>query len=526
MSREERLKRLKLKIDEFVKNGGNIQDKNDNIPYYTELRSFVRNDLRHGVESTIASVYAECGYTYQDKKKPLTIERVKQEIDAYVAKGGTIFDPWDSLPYRNTISSFINLNKGWTVKSVYETCGYEYKDKPEPLTLERIKRAIDANIASGGSIYDPNDKLPYMNMIGHYIQNHKEEKLSVEKVYKLCGYDYDPKRVPVTIERIKKEIDKFVQAGGDIYDKSENIPYYQLIQWFIERHRRNGKRYSIEEVYDMCGYEYNSIYYNTYKLGSVLKQYKDDDGYVDTIKDSEFGRKIFDRIQDRAQALNIDVNDYLMCMFGVRVKDSFSSVDYPTLVGNGLKEHYNLYGINCMTLKHISKNNPTLYNRIRNLATYFPDGSVSMQDVLYYYGYDDTRKKVRPLDEDKTIESLNKLYPDKVVKGLSKYGSVYMQVVRLSAMNGTTVEKYLTSKGFNVERSQGNDRLAKAKIGVDGDLYKQICEVRKELIKNSKALNNPNGTIKEINEELEKIGSTVIELTHVDKKVLPKKTKR
>lgn len=526
MDRVSRLKLLKLEIDSFVKSGGNIQDVIDRIPYYNHLRSFLRNDRRNGLDSTIASVYKECGYNYVEKKSPLTIERVKSEIDEYVANGGSIFDSWDSLPYRNTLSSFIMKNKDWTVKKVYEVCGYQYRDKAEANTIERIKREIDEYVASGGSIYDPRDKLPYVTLVGHYIQNHKEENLSFEKIYKLCGYDYKPKRVPITVERIKNEIDKFVENGGNIYDSKENIPYYELMIWFIDRNKRHGIEYSLEDVYKLCGYEYNSIYYNTYKLGAHLSKYKDEDGYIDSLKNSDFGRKLYDKLQDKALDLQLDVNDYLMCMYGVRVSNSYTSVDYIDLVEKQLEEYEKKYGYEKVTVSHISDHDMHLYDRIRHLALYFPEGSVTMGNVLDFFGYNSNEKQEKIVNEKAVIELLKMIYPDKNIKGLSYNRMLYTRVIKLSTYNNQTVEQYLKSKGFNVFKSQDAYRLSRAKLAVDDEKYKKICDIRKKLIKKSNVLNNPSSTIKEINKELEKIGVEVVKEMKIDKKAVFNKLKK
>ena len=265
MKREEKIAKLKQEIDKYITNGGSIQDENKKLPYFNLLKVLLRSDRKAGIDSSISSVYEECGYHYVEKKKPLTIERIKKEIDEYVANGGSIFDTWDTLPYRSAMHSFISFNEGWNVKKVYEACGYEYRDKPLPVTLDRLKKAIDDYVASGGSIYDSREKLPYIILMNNYVRNNKDKGMDIQKAYKECGYDYDLKRIPITIERIKEEIDKYTLNGGDIYSKSTEIPYYDMIQHFIERHRRNGVKYTVES------YHNKEFQYSYYKYPHHLK---------------------------------------------------------------------------------------------------------------------------------------------------------------------------------------------------------------------------------------------------------------
>ena len=248
--------------------------------------------------------------------------------------------------------------------------------------------------------------------------------------------------------------------------------------------------------------------------------------FLHCIKETEFGKSLYERLRKKAQALELDLNDYLMCMFGVKMKHSFSSIDYISLVEEKLKEHESLYGYNCVNMKHISRYNPKLFNQIRHLAMYFPEGSVSMSDVLYYFDYEDLKTKVKPLGEKEVFEKLSKLYPNKEVTNLSNQGGLYMKLVRLSVSKNMTIEKYLSMFGYNVNKSQDTFRLSKAMINVDKDKYEQICCLRKDLISKSKVLNNPNSTVKEINAELEKIGLEVMEIMHIEQKPLMSKIRK
>ena len=77
-SREQRINELKVKIDEFVNNGGSIQDKKENIPYYNRIVRIIIRDKKEGKESSFKSVYKECGYEYEKKLDFITIDRLKK----------------------------------------------------------------------------------------------------------------------------------------------------------------------------------------------------------------------------------------------------------------------------------------------------------------------------------------------------------------------------------------------------------------------------------------------------------------
>ena len=100
MSREDKINKLKIKINDYLASGGNIQDKKKDIPYYNLLTDIIKLDKKNGINSTIFSIYKECGYSYVSKGgKEVTISRLKEEIDNYVNNGGSIYDKKAKLPY-------------------------------------------------------------------------------------------------------------------------------------------------------------------------------------------------------------------------------------------------------------------------------------------------------------------------------------------------------------------------------------------------------------------------------------------
>ena len=450
MAREDKILKLKGKIKEYIDNGGKISDSRKDVPYYRYLCNLVIEDYKNGINSTISSIYKECGYDYVDKRQPVTLERIKKEIDDFVDNGGDIYSKREDLPYYEAIYSFIRRrrNEGWNLKKIYEACGYEYAGKKEEITLHRLK----------------------------------------------------------------KEIAKFIANGGDINVRNPRPPYYYLLCDIIKKFKKEeGINYSIEDIMKMCGYDWKSVRFNLCNINEILNDYKDRNGYIDNIKKSELGKKVLACIKAKAINKQMELNDYLMVIFGARLYETFVDVDYFSLVEKELKEFENQYGKENVTLANIERCNKRLLYRIDNLARYFPYGSVNSSSVLDALGYDVEVNEKHKLDERKILAELEKIYPNKQVYKLSEYPSVRYGVNELSAYYDQTVEQYLKTRGFNIVNRGETYRLSKALVKSDDNLFEYICAVRNKLIKESKIMNNSNSTQKDISEELEKMSYKVID---------------
>ena len=457
MTREERIVKLKEKIKKYLDNGGSIYDSKKDIPYYRYMTYIICEDYRNGEDSNMTSVYKECGYEYKLKTQPATLERVKKEIDEYVKNGGDIYAKKETLPYYGTIHTFIkgHMNEGW----------------------------------------------------------------NLFKIYECCGYKYEPKNEEVTIDRLKKEIDKYVANGGDIYCKNPLPPYYDLLGCVIKKFKKHGKVYGVEDIMKLCGYDWHRSKLNTFNLLKVLEQYKDEYGYIDSINNSEEGKQILFRIKRKAVNKGMELNDYLMVVYGVRLYETNVDVDYFSLVEKELKQFEQKYGRENVTLANLGKYNKRLLYRINHLATYFPYGSVNSSVVLDALGYNVRVFDKREIDEKKVIEKLLEIYPDREVYKLNDYPSLRYSVVSLSAINDQTIEQYLNTRGFSVKKKGVTYRLSKALVVNDNELYEKIKVIREDLIKNSRVLNDSSSSNKEINDELNEIAKKTMEVLNKNKKI-------
>lgn len=455
MSREDRIEKLKVRIGEYLANGGSIQDAKKDIPYYNFMTDIIKYDKKNGKNTTIASLYKECGYEY-------------------ISKGG------------------------------------------KEVSISRLKEEIDAFVSAGGNIYDKKQNIPYYQLMLNLIK--KDESLSIKKLYELCEYEYEEKNMPISISRIKKEIDTFVKAGGNIQDSKDNVPYYGLIMDFIRANKKHGVSYNIEDIYKMCGYEYETRINATYKLNKILEECKDYKGYVDCLKNTKQGKLVIDRIRSRARNLGVDFNTYLMIMHGVRMSGTFSEIDYIEYVGEEIGKFVEEHGIESLTLKNLHDNYKNLYSKINHVGLYFPQGSISNGEVLDFYGYSSSETLRKKVNEKKLLKVLREVYPTGEVSNITFNSSLFYNVVRISVENGISVEEYLNSRGFKVTIGMKMDRLAKAKLEENNEIYRRICSIRKKLILDSK-VDFDGDDITSINNELERIGKETYKIYNAQRRI-------
>lgn len=96
MNREDKIRKLKEKIENHLNNGGSLYDSKKDIPYYSYIVNFIKKDRLIGIDSSVESLYRECGYNYASRRREISLERIKKEIDEYVANGGDIYEDRDS----------------------------------------------------------------------------------------------------------------------------------------------------------------------------------------------------------------------------------------------------------------------------------------------------------------------------------------------------------------------------------------------------------------------------------------------
>lgn len=120
MERKKIVEELEELVKSYITSGGNLDIPREQFPdlIRTKVNKIIRLDREKGIKSTINSVLEETGYKRNALRSTITIEGLKEEIDRYILKGGSIYDPKRTLPYYEKIHNYSRRN-GLTTAEIY-----------------------------------------------------------------------------------------------------------------------------------------------------------------------------------------------------------------------------------------------------------------------------------------------------------------------------------------------------------------------------------------------------------------------
>jgi len=278
------------------------------------------------------------------------------------------------------------------------------------------------------------------------------------------------------IEKLREKIIAHIQNGGSIYDKKNNLPYYEYLR-SIKRDLAEelGREVAFEEVYELCGFNFDREYYETseeYKRFIVffekVKSFADQNGYVDEMRNSEIRQfdNTYEQLKNYADKYNCAPFDFLVLMTGFKFKKALIPVDYVSFLSQQLKTEYpdgNIEGIRW--------NHPDLYEAIRHLRRYLPE-QLSMQDVAEFLGvYNNKFSKTilsTKVNSKNIIEEILKVCPDRNVTHLRhKNLQLYYKVIEISRLEDKLPNQWFRENNFTFDFNMNTSRLSKASVNTD-----------------------------------------------------------
>lgn len=215
---------LKILLDKFVQDGGNVNNLTQDDVLYKKVKYISICD-EQGNPLGIAEKFAYLGHPEKTKRKSFTIEELKKSLDDYVKNGGIVDDLTKKHP-------------------IYEP-------------IHKIK------------IYDTNKKLLTLEEKFTYLEHPRKSKV---KKY--------------TIPILQSMLDDYVKSGGIVDDLTTQHPIYKILVDY-DMYDKNERLMSLEEKFAFLGHPRkakNSNFETYSKRLSELNSFKDDNGYVDSYK--------------------------------------------------------------------------------------------------------------------------------------------------------------------------------------------------------------------------------------------------
>jgi len=332
----------------------------------------------------------------------------------------------------------------------------------------------------------PNEIIALLNKILK-LDRAKGLPSNINDIIEEAGFYRKSVKQDITFDRLKKEIDEHIANGNSIYNPKRELPYYELLNGYRKKTGLNTK-----EIYKLCGYEYDETLAKTRRLNTdiwkILNSLKDENGYVDSVFNIEDSHLLMRTMRYDAKKEDIPFNNYLMLMFGVRLKSSMEQINYLEEVENLLHDYVRKYGKENLSRQSIEKNEPNLVRKIRHLAEYFPEGTITYHQLLEYFGCEPTTNRTFELtaDERSYLDDLLKAYPDRKLGSKFYKTTLYRRGLNFAVKNDLTAKQYFNLKGFKYDDGYNTfslSRLSKMVLVIDNEeIYEKILNHREKLL--------------------------------------------
>lgn len=296
----------------------------------------------------------------------------------------------------------------------------------------------------------------------------------------------------LTIERLRERIIEHIQNGGSIYDKKNDLPYYDSLRYVKScLTKESGREVSFEEVYALCGFKFDRNYHEAteeYKqflsFYEKVRGFSDENGNVDAMRDPNV-RKIddtYNQLKNYADKYDTSPFDFLVLMTGYKFKKAYIPINYVDYLSQRLKQAYPKGNIDGIKREH-----PDLYESIRHLRKYLPE-QLSMQEVAEFLGVSNDRfgeeKLHTKINKQQLLQELAEVCPDRNVTHLQDINvDLYRKSIELSRMEDKTPYQWFDENQFNYDFKINVARLSKASVDTNARA-KKLLEMRADFLDN------------------------------------------
>ena len=284
------------------------------------------------------------------------------------------------------------------------------------------------------------------------------------------------------IKELQSRINAFEKAGGDIYAPKRQLPYYEYMSSILDSVRKENPNATYEDIYLLCGIKFDREYNHFKKFTKELRKYVSD-GKVDAIRTNEVREKnnVYEILKNYADKYNTMPFDFLYLMTGYYFSDCYIRTDY---LSNLQQELLTAYPNRDIT--GIRWERPDLYEKIRSAEKYMPTDS--KKSIIESLGFrntliDSSSSQIH-IDENRVIDELKRLYPNKVITNLHTINpQLYNQLIKLCRQKGTNTTDWTSSKGFDYPLAKTRKKLAITKTDTNERLQLLSSLKQKQLEK-------------------------------------------
>lgn len=285
------------------------------------------------------------------------------------------------------------------------------------------------------------------------------------------------------ITELKKRIEEYVSAGGNIYAPKRQLPYYDYLSDTVKALRKTtGKEVTHEDVYQMCGIEFDREFHH---FKNFLKQLKPfvRNGYADAIrtKEAREANNVYEMLKNYADKYNTTPFDFLVLMTGFKFENCYVRTNYIENLKAEILAVYPNGDVGGIRWEH-----PALYEKLRILQKYLP-GVSSNREAVEYLGFTNhnmAEEQTRLTNKTAVLEELKTLFPKKKITNLRTVSSsLYYKVIACCREENKSTVDWMKENGFTYENGQVQPRLSQTKV--DGNKRaKMLMDLKNKALAN------------------------------------------
>ncbi len=229
-------------------------------------------------------------------------------------------------------------------------------------SIAELKNILDDFIISGGNIDNLSTKdIIYQNIKNKDIKKQDGSYMSMEEKFIAAGYPRKPKVSSNVKGDLVKQLLQYVNDGGDFSGNVKSWPFYEKLNTYIKKVRReyNEKDYSIEMALKDLGFSYNPMY-NRFKKLKELKNYRDENGYVDAYRAD---KELSNYVKDCGVTLDMPTSYVVELIADEKLQKYIFPGDYFSNLNKKITE----YLTKNSDFKNLIVKDKNLYNQIRHV---------------------------------------------------------------------------------------------------------------------------------------------------------------
>lgn len=465
---------IKSWLDEFVTNGGNVDDLGNSHKLYRQIKDA---DIFDGeTRLSTEEKFKRAGYPRKKKLSPK--ERGQKLVDDFFAAGGKIEDIKKGTQIYEQIKNLnIILSNGKRVPMNEKLIMFGVKRPPRRLvSIEEISQRLQEFVDAGGNI----DDLGVEDELYQLVKGIDNKHSIVEK-FKICGQMRRVKKVKSVTEELKIQAHSYIAAGGSLHIPRKQLPFYETLHAAKRAYlRRTGKPISSKDMLASVGVTgYSDIYYNYLKIFD-LASYQDTYGFVDSYRKDSVMNATIDRY---AEQLGMPIALVVELVADQRLERSCLQTDTLSFISKQLAEYKKDYG----SFENISRTDPQLYNRLCRFKKIIQTDSgkpVSTKELVEMLGsYDNAdvfsdTTEIRELDYEKDIVPLITFARANggTISAKDIPHSLYRNILDHASRNATTISDFFDDFGVEYTDARKNQTFVRLYV----ERFPYIHEMKQE----------------------------------------------